>query len=477
MNKNDTFRKNPKKILLSLLLLFLLAAVLLVAVRPFLRRQKYRQLLSESSYDAVFFSMFPIDTFREEDFSMYGGRSVLKFPQTVPDCYALQDYMQTVQTTRNNVGLFYLGIDPVKVTAKQILRFAEMFPYSDFVIFPAYLPLEAWNSMDQYESVFQAYQDFVRELADDQSRIYIFPYFAQDWLIADPENYIGDTLLSEYIAKRLYLYTLDLEIATSYRIREREVEPLFEEFRSLLEASRSGSLTAPDLSDWDIIFLGDSVIGNYSGHYSIPGYIADITGANTYNCGWGGSTAAKRENFSVCDMLNYYFKGDASPIPEELQTRREMNRLLEDLQSGRAGQGNRLFVLYYGLNDYFNGETLESSDPLDPYSYSGALRRAIETLRSKEPDTRIILAAPNFTAYFEEGTRKTSENGGTYEEYIEAARKVAAEYQIPCLDIYHQVITPADNIRFLDGGLHPNEFGRYRIAVALIQCIEDYLRR
>lgn len=473
MQKKDTLRKNLKKIFL-LLLLLLLAAVFLAAGRHFLRRQKYRRLITASSYDAVFFSMFPIDTYREEDFSTYGGQNLLKFSEVIPDRFTLQYCMKTVQASGNPVKAFYLGIDPVKISAEQIRQFAEMFPDCEFFVIPAYLPLETWNSMNRYEKTLKAYQDFVRELADDQSRIYIFSYFAQDWLIADPANYIGDMLPGEYAARCLYFGTLT---TPAFHIREQETEFLFEEFRSLLEASRRGELTDPDLSGWDIVFLGDSVIGNYGGHYSIPGYVADFTGANTYNCGLGGSTATRRGDFSLCDMLDYYFRKDASPIPEELQTHQEMKRLLEDLESGKAGQGNRLFVLYYGLNDYFNGETVESSDPLDPCTYSGALRLAIETLRSREPDTRIILAAPNFTTYFGEGTQRKSENGGIYEEYIEAARRVAAEYQIPCLDIYHQVITAADNSRFLDGGVHPNEFGRYRIARALIQCIRDYLHR
>lgn len=466
----------PKKIKRLLLILLPVIGLLLLSAGLFLRHKDEEPLLTSGKYDAVFLSMFPISTYHAEDFASYGGCQTILFPSVIPDDSTLQNCIRYVKSSKNRMKMIYLGIDPTKVTAEQVLDFTKMFPESIFEIFLTYHSLEDWLSMEDYEETFQAYRRFVLELADDSSRIRIFPFFAQEWLIADPENYIGDSLLDDYVALRLYLYTLDSEKDTSYHIREQETEVLFQEFHDLLDSAKKEGISRPDLSDWDVIFFGDSVIGNYSGHYSIPGYLEDFTGANTYNCAWSGSSAGGEDVSSLSKMLDNYLSGDVSSIPEGLQTRRELSRLLDDLQKGSVNRANRLYVLYYGLNDYFKGRLVKSTDPLDKNTYGGALRCAIETLHEADPDARIILSAPNFTTLWSNGSQVLGEDGGIYEEYIREAQEIAEEQGIPCLDIYHNVITPEDHKRFLSGDVHPNEFGEYLIAKTLMHCIADNLR-
>ncbi len=455
----------PIIILCAVLLVLAGSAFLSVSL---LTHAKNDKLLKTSEYNCVFLSMFPIDTFREEDFSHYRGDDVLLLKYEIPSYQLLKRYLKDVKLSENEMHSVYLGIDPRKVSAEQILELHEAFPEITFEVFPAYRRLSDWMKEWHFEKTYNAYLDLTEKLFD-QDFIHVYSFFAQEWLIADDANYEKGNLVTEHVAGKIYVYA---DVAHHSIFTKQNIASVFNSFSRLLTETKKNGYNFPDLSSWDVVLFGDSIIGNYVNHDSIPGLLSAMTGARTYNCGWGGASASGTEASSGNNVINAYLTKDLSSIPAEIAARDGIQKRLED-ESKASGQ-KLLFVLHYGINDYLNGRLLDNAnDPLDAETFCGAMRKMIETLQENRPDAQILLIVPNAITCFEYGSRVHGENGAPLSDYADAILRIALEYGLPVQDDYHDVIFNEIAADYLEGEIHPNEYGRYMITKELIRRISE----
>lgn len=240
----------------------------------------------------------------------------------------------------------------------------------------------------------------------------------------------------------------------------------------------------------EVLFLGDSIIGQYRDETSIPWLVAQQTGMSVVNGDFGGTTMS-RQNREGRDA--YYWDGlSFSQLAKAVaaqdfggqQTIRtknyvtmhfgdivdELDRL--DLSSVRT------MVISYGMNDYTTGSPIcNPDDPEDPYTMEGAMRTGIGLLQQSYPNLRIIFVSPTYCWWFidtEGSVVDFCENhdfgGGHLEEYVEAQRKVAQECGVEFLDLYHGYY-PNEKLEdwhlYTEDGIHPNEAGRRKIAETL----------
>ncbi|MBO4515608.1 MAG: SGNH/GDSL hydrolase family protein [Lachnospiraceae bacterium] len=461
--------KQPKK-LIMLIIPCCAAVALLVCffliVLPYLKMAPTRKLLRESEYNCVFLSMFPVSTFDKEDFSYFRADDALIVEELVPNARAMKSYLKDVTLSGNKMQRIYLGVDPTKITAEQILEFQAAFPDAVFEILPTYRRLSDWMKDPDWENTYAAYLDMVQKLVGKE-KLSIYSFFAQEWLIADDDNYLDGTLLTQRIAHILYIYA-DIDHRCDFR--PENVTFFFTEFHSLLKESIWNGFSFPDLSSWEIIMLGDSVIGNYSEHDSIPELVASFSGAKTYNCGWGGASAATRDSDSCgSNMVKAFLSGDLSTIPNDVQAYSGMKAFWNASSVGEK----QLFVLHFGLNDYFQAVPLDNpKDPKDVTTYCGALRSMIEMIQAARPDAKILLIAPNPVLLFHYGKDPLSDEGAPLADYADAVLSLGESYGIPVLNDY-EVLHPDTAYYYLSGDVHPNEYGRYKIAKALIYRISD----
>lgn len=112
-------------------------------------------------------------------------------------------------------------------------------------------------------------------------------------------------------------------------------------FSALVQQAVSSPATYPDLSDYDLVFFGDSVMGNYKDFASIPGVIGALTGAKVHNLAVGGSSATRSngENASFNEVVENLLSTSSLSLPDD---------------------DKLCFVINYGLNDYFEGYPLEN---------------------------------------------------------------------------------------------------------------------
>lgn len=249
----------------------------------------------------------------------------------------------------------------------------------------------------------------------------------------------------------------------------------------------SGKMTYP------ILFLGDSIVGNVRDETSITSLLEQGLGVSIYNGAFGGSTMAKREALDqAASMANCISMTElaASIAAKDFSVQNAgitACAVMEYFPEAAYGfseidlKGVEVIFLEHGANDYQTGVPLDNpEDPMDIYTFGGALRYVLQTLRESQPDTKIVLCTPTFIWYVHDRTDciKREFGYGGLEAYVDLEIEIAAEYGVDVIDNYHDSgIGGADAAfeewpLYTEDGLHLNERGRKLIA----DRIMDYMK-
>lgn len=129
----------------------------------------------------------------------------------------------------------------------------------------------------------------------------------------------------------------------------------------------------------------------------------------------------------------------------------------------------------YGLNDYFEQETIENDKNFfHENTYKGGLRSGIKLLMNATPNAKIILIGPTTIQRFDFGRENISGEGSLL-DYEEAIQEIADEIDITIIknyDVDGLEINEIENFIELDQ-CHLNQKGMYicgrRISELLIE--------
>ena len=470
------------KKVIHILFALVLVAVVGVGVYRYMEYRKYAPLradyerIATEEYNAVFFSTFPIEHYTEEDYIYYREIYPMKASYCIPDMETLNEYFTRVSETLNEVETVYLGVRPDIVTADDLLGLIDTWEDKRFEVIIAYPSLEYWKKLDEeeYPATLAAYTDFVNTLmsaCEDnewlQARLALYFYNSTEWLVGNKAHYESDFNINEGMSHILSMYSDD---GHGYQLTPENYEEKLEDFEALVEDYRAEETSEyPDLSKWDVVFFGDSVIA-FSETSSIPGAFSGLTGAHTYNCGRGGSSAAMtRENsLGIPGVVDAFLSEDPSRFEENSQVYAGMTDYFEHAKKKRQ----KCFVISFGLNDYYSGFPVKSDDPYDIYTYAGALRAAIDKLQTAYPDAVVVLMTPNFTSYFGNGLEPQSDVGGLMPDYVAAVTSISDEKDLPLYDSYNRLGIDGFNFpEYLLDGTHPNETTRYTMAQGLAKLL------
>lgn len=466
-----------KKILITAAVpaLIIIGIILFIIFRPSKEEKADLKLLSETEYDSVFLSMFPTANFEEGDFAYYRGMTLAKTSYSIPDYQTLKAYMNRIAKSGNAIHTIYMGVRPDKLSSKELLELLQKYPNVTWEIIPAYPYLSYWKQLSEENtlSTLQDYRDFSEALlASALPNLHVYSFCAAEWLISNSSNYEAEFLTTKDISRTIMLHT---DAGHDYLLTAENTANTYDELTRLITLQRTSPTVYPDLSDWDIVFFGDSIIGNYTDTASIPGVLSALTNAQVYNCGWGGTSAAYNStetgDASLTEMVDAFIRKDTSNFSSDSQAFIGLNSYY---QSGSPDR-QLCFVLHYGLNDYYCGLPVATKDPYDIQSFSGALRTAINRLKEAYPDACILLSAPNFTSYFSNGTQVQSDIGGVATDYVGAVLTVAAENNCLVLNNYTETGINAENHTvYLSDGCHPNERGRFIVGSLMAQKLGQY---
>lgn len=470
IKKNITVKKQSFPAYVIILLLCLLfggTLFILLHNHMFTRWTDYRRISSEE-YDTVFLSMYPIDAYSEADFQYFRAMTVFKSDYVLPDFHAFKSYMKRIGSSGNTVTTVYLGIRPDKIRFSELSSLAEAYPSCQFELIVSYPSAEYWQKLSTaaYAEICTAYSDFLTA-ASESGSIRTYFYTAEEWLLANPAHYVTPWSLTEDAAK---IVMANSDFLHPYQITTDNVGEKVSSFRQLTSELRDTPTVYPDFSDTAIVFFGDSVIANFTDNTSIPGVISALTGATVYNCGYGGNPAAMNDKtiITLPGISAAFVARDLSAIPVETQ----VYRGISDYIANPPETSDLCFVISYGLNDYFNRHPLDSADPYDITTYSGALRTACETLSANFPDARIFLCTPTYTAYT--SAPENTDKNYSLRDYVDTVFLLSEELNTGFVDNYFTLgISETNFTDYLTDKIHPNERGRFLIARQIINALQN----
>lgn len=214
-----------------------------------------------------------------------------------------------------------------------------------------------------------------------------------------------------------------------------------------------------DLQGKRIAFLGDSITEGYgaSGEDKTYWYLlGEMTGAEVFGYGIGGTTIARRQRPLETPSVNRYF---GSRIEE----------MIPDAD---------VVVIFGGTNDFGGSDpTLGRMTDRTEDTFYGAYHCLIQKLMARYPDGKIVIATPLHRTTEDDDfyNEQDGRRDGTLLRYVQAIREVAQYYGLTVADLYRncpmQPRMPGHQQRYMPDGLHPNDAGHVLIAQRLLAVL------
>lgn len=445
------------------------------------KKQADLNRLADQEYNGIFCSMYPIEHFAEENFLTYLGIPTIKQSVTPQSAEDFELYLSSAFTSGNLIKTVCLGLDPAQLLPSEdqissewedvldshVISYISDHPEVNFQVLLPAPSLTYWEELgsENTEKILSMYEDLTYTLSLHPN-VTTFFMGGEYWLIANPANYEGTLCTNEVVSQKIFLYTF---CDNAFQMTTDNISMYTESLKSLI-AQEAEEPEHPDLSTWDVVFFGDSIIGNYAGSYSVPGVLTGLSHARTYNCAQGGISASESPDspLSFPSSVEFFCGQDVSALPD-------LSGPFPDALANYTGDDHEnqklCFVLNFGLNDYFAGYPVSNpQNPYDTATYAGALRVGIEKLQTAYPEARILLMTPNFITQFSNGTEILGENSGILTEYVDTAIEIAKEYEISYLNNYTGLgINETTADLYLSDKVHLNETGRFLLAKRIMK--------
>lgn len=224
---------------------------------------------------------------------------------------------------------------------------------------------------------------------------------------------------------------------------------------------------------YDVIFFGDSKVGNDRTESSISNRLERASGLKVFNAGVGGTTLANCGNnlFDVYAMSNLArsvymndFGAQKATLPRAYLEKNDIldyiPEVVEDLSNINFSKC-KVFIIAQGSNDFFSKVPIDNPEnPEDETTLIGSLRVSVKYLRKANPKAQIIVVSPCLT-YTEDGYGDELDYGyGMEKDYAEAEKEACLELGVDFVDFYNDSGITRDNVwDYLFDGLHPGEAG------------------
>ncbi len=243
----------------------------------------------------------------------------------------------------------------------------------------------------------------------------------------------------------------------------------------------------------EIVAFGDSVFGLVRDGTAIPAQLQELLGRRVYNAALGGTAMARQAEdrrmdygksaLSLAGLVKAVQAGDFGP-QRTLRIRENavdyFPEVIEGLAEVDFSQVDTVLI-QYGLNDYHNGTRIDDpEDPYDEYTFLGALRTGVRSLREINPDLRILLVTPTYAWLIYSDPPRTyqevDQGEGVLGDYVEALLQAARELDLEVIDVYHDFYPHEqweDWKLYTTDGLHPNEAGRRKLAERIAEAVES----
>lgn len=445
-------------------------------------KRKTLKLLENSDYESVFLSMYDVSSFSNELFTTNKGIPTLQPDYLLRNTNELNEALESAFASGNNITHIFLGLNPFSFRPSSSASAETAFlkendwiahidanPHVTFEILFPFPSVEYWLSLTAADRsrILTLYEKAVY-LLDTRSNVIMYCAGGEDWLICNPSNYTGSFTVNSQVSEKIFLYTF---CDGNFQITSENVSETLLQIQNIIESGDDVPAEYPDLSQYDIVFIGDSILGKDTGTLSFEGIISAFSGASVFNCAQGGSSAAEQtpEKLSFPGIVSEFLAGQPE-LPDTVYGQSILKYGSFDHSDKRT-----CFLISFGLNDYFCGLPLDNpSNPADIHTYAGAMRTAITDLQKRYPNALYIIMGPSRITAFQNGTELVNGKNCLY-DYSAAAASLADELGAFHLDLYNEfpdkTESPADVL--LADGVHYNEHGRFILSQRIISLISD----
>lgn len=237
-----------------------------------------------------------------------------------------------------------------------------------------------------------------------------------------------------------------------------------------------------------ILCLGDDPFSLNQGEGGLAEQIAKKTGATVYNGSFTGTTMAPASaTFGEGDMMDAFSflyvatslaRGDFALMQTAATYSNDENfplttQMLSDLDMDNVD----LICIMYDASDYINKRPCDDpNEPLNPITYTGALRTGVQAIQEAFPHIRIVVMSHTFChtineeGNFENGDRVDLGNG-TLSHYLQKELDAANDCGISFIDNFYGSINEDNYLDYMTDYIHFNDAGRELLASRFAECI------
>lgn len=428
--------------------------------------QLVMEALEDEGVEALFISMYPIDSYDVEDFLTYRGFHTICFSEPLESGKILLRFLEQSLEEEHSLQAVYIGItQQEKETGweEKLLEVIRKNPEIRFhlIIEYPYIGEFAKLSQEEQEKLLAWYEkmaELFTPTKECQNMIVYLPE-AEAWLSGNPANYEENGELNKAAAKHSML---EMTCVDYYELNVDNVMQKISIIQETADALDNRKVIDPE---YTFVFFGDSVIGNFTDSMSIPGVVSGVGQVRTVNCGYGGLAASKmsEESYGIIDMADALLEGRYEEFGEDKAIRTGIPRFYEILP--QIKQDKLVFFLSLGINDYLSGNPLEA--------FEQGIKDAVSRLREGYPQSEIVLMTPSFIAYGEGGTEKI--NGYSMEQLAKSVKLLSEELDTKYIDIYHETgFNIKNHETYISDMVHPNVLGRYEIGNIICQHLAQW---
>ena len=477
-----------------------------------------KDVLENSVYDGAFISMTDASQWSMELFSGIVGVTVMPTHTVAENWSEFMDMFTSAKNSGNELTYMVMVIDPHKLYQREwyteeyekVTKEKRLFgekeiitvetqdliadeyleadfdavfgenPDTEFRVFLPCYYYDYWRNLlkPEAELISSEYAETVNGLLS-YDNVILGNYTAEDWTLYNEKIY------SDKLAGGLYPKVVEKNFLYTYRDKWPMSKEKTGDLVAKIDKAVNKELLIPryaNLSDAEVVLLGDSIFELSDGPYSVASVIESLSGATTYNISKGGMTAILSEDTTISmpnvvnNFLNLSFaEGDEFEV---------MNRNIAKFKKSTTQKDNLYIVINCCINDYVASAELFESAAGSPSrldnpenagilkkeeTYEGALKMCIQKLKDAYPQAKIIAFTPYYMDLYDNGT-VVNELGYVRSDYEEVMRKVCSEMGVYCINMQDYCRFDADNtITYLDDGTHPSPAGCFEVAKALVK--------
>jgi len=199
-----------------------------------------------------------------------------------------------------------------------------------------------------------------------------------------------------------------------------------------------------------------------------------------YNRGIGSTTYTKNDLYAYLDADGNYISRSNLVKDQPENTIKIESWLSSHDRIGTIPQDTDVVLIMAGTNDFGYAEIGELSYPYNEDTFKNSVALTVQRVKEHIGEEKLVILMSQLNSRCNDGSSDEIVNsiGLKDSDYVKAVEEVAAELNVPYIDVYNNTIINTWNRKvFIKDTVHPNKIGQIELARVISQGIEDILKQ